>query len=248
MGNDKAGSPVHQGIHPFLDQRLGHGVHRTGRLIHDEYLGVGQHRAGEADQLLLANREPAPSLANLPLIPILHRDDELVGASEAGGRLHLFVGGIQPAVADILADGAGEQVRRLQNDPNPRLNRIKLQPGIILADEADRAPRGLVEATDQVDDRRLASTGRTDQRNRLTALDLEVQARQHRFVFFVSKVHVIELDFTSDRPWIGGALSICHLWLGVDQRKDPLGRGDCILRRSPHPGHVLDWPQHKGNV
>jgi hypothetical protein len=35
---------------------------------------------------------------------------------------HLFVGGVQPAVADVLADGAGEQVRRLQHHANAGLD------------------------------------------------------------------------------------------------------------------------------
>lgn len=54
MGNDKAGSALHQVIHGLLDLHLGSGIYGRCGLIQDQDLIVRQDRPCNGEQLLLA--------------------------------------------------------------------------------------------------------------------------------------------------------------------------------------------------
>ena len=54
MGDDEDRPPCHQSIHALLDNRLGVGVDRAGRLIQHEYRWVGDDRPSDRDQLPLS--------------------------------------------------------------------------------------------------------------------------------------------------------------------------------------------------
>ena len=74
--------------------------------------------------------------------------------------MHFLVGRIQPPVADVLHDGVGEQERVLQHQPQ-----LAAQVGLahvadIRAVDGDLPLVDLVEARQQVDDRRLARARR----------------------------------------------------------------------------------------
>ena len=58
-------------------------------------------------------------------------------ASFAGG-FDFLVGRVELAVAQVLADRAAEQVRRLQHHADARLNRVLRHVGVV--DAADRSP------------------------------------------------------------------------------------------------------------
>src|SRR5699024_5838943 len=66
------------------------------------------------------------------------------------GGDHLLVGRVQPAVADVLPDGAAEQHRVLEDYPHPRPHGAAVQGADVHAVQADPARVDLVEAHDQV--------------------------------------------------------------------------------------------------
>ena len=71
----------------LLDPALGVDVDVRGRLVEHEDPRVGDQRAGEGDELALAGRELDAALADLGVVAVLERGDEVVGADRARGRL-----------------------------------------------------------------------------------------------------------------------------------------------------------------
>ena len=102
---------------PLLDEDLGAGVHRGGRLIEDQDRRVGEDGARERDELPLAGRERGPSLADLGVESVRERSMKSRARATAAARPDRVVGGVEATVADVLGDGAGEQERLLQDDP-----------------------------------------------------------------------------------------------------------------------------------
>ena len=61
-----------------LDRLLGRGVERGGRLVEDQDRRILQQRARDRDALLLAAGELEPALADLGLVAVGQRHDEVV--------------------------------------------------------------------------------------------------------------------------------------------------------------------------
>ena len=59
--DDKARAPAHEVIHRLLNELLGAGVDRAGRLVEDEDGGVRQHGARNGQQLLACLLYTSPS-------------------------------------------------------------------------------------------------------------------------------------------------------------------------------------------
>ena len=103
-----------------------------------------------------------------------------------------------PGEGDVLADGAVEQERVLQDDAE--LRPVRLQPDGREVDAVDQnVPCGrLVEGGDQADDRRFARAGGADKRGHGARLGNEVDAVQHRLASVYSKSDVPKLDYAFD--------------------------------------------------
>ena len=70
---------------------------------------------------------------SLRLVSLRQLTDEVVGVRQSGGLDALLVGGVQPAVADVLHDGIREQEGILQHD-------AQLLAQVGLGNVADVAP------------------------------------------------------------------------------------------------------------
>ena len=71
-------------------------------------------------------------------------------------------------------------MRRLQDDPDPGLDRLQGIFPVIFAVDADGTLLGLVEPAHQVDDGRFTATRRVDQGDRLATPDMQAEILQHR--------------------------------------------------------------------
>ena len=78
--------------------------------------------------------------------------DELVCVNQGSGPADIIVAGIKFAVADVVGDGAAEEVRGLLDDAQLRLEPFKGQFLEVLTVDADNAGCGFVEAAGQVGD------------------------------------------------------------------------------------------------
>ena len=108
--------PAEQPAQALLDPGLGVDVDVGRRLVEHEDARVGDQGAGERDELALAGRELRAALADLGVVAVLERADELVGADGRAAAPHLLGRGIRAAEGDVVADRAAEQERLLGHD------------------------------------------------------------------------------------------------------------------------------------
>ena len=102
---------------------------------------------------------------------------EIVNVSLLGGGLDLLAGDDTRAVAvgDILLDGQVEEHRLLAHDAELSAQPVQVELFDVLAVERDRAARRIVEALDELRDRRLAAARAAHKGHALAVLDVESQ-------------------------------------------------------------------------
>ena len=109
MGNDEGGAPLTEPVKGALNLRLGHCIQRRGGFIQNQHRRIFQENAGNGHALLLPAGQQRAPLAHIGIKPLRHTADVLVNFRLPGGLLHLLVGGIGTAVADIFPDGIGKE-------------------------------------------------------------------------------------------------------------------------------------------
>ena len=100
--------------------------------------------------------------------------DELVGADRPGGVGDLGVGGVGPAVGDVVPDRAGEEVRLLGDEPELAPVGRQGQVAEVGAVGRDPAGGGVVEAGQQLHHRGLPGARPPDEGHRLPRPDGQV--------------------------------------------------------------------------
>ena len=140
------------------------------------------------------------------------------------GRGHdLLVGGVQFAVADVLTHVAGENERVLQHDAHLPAQAFQRHGTHVVAVNRNRAFGDVVETRQQVDDRGFAGTRRTDQRNRLAWLDMQVdQVQDVAAVRLIAEDDVVEVDAALDLRQIDGVRRVADLRLHIQRLEDAL--------------------------
>ena len=130
---------------------------------------VGSARAarGERHQLAFAARQARPALAHFGVEP--HRErSETFGDAERGDRgVDLFVGRVRSTDPHVVAHGAGEQEAFLRHDDDPLPERVHRRVPEVDAAHLHRTAPRVVEAHDQLRQRRLPGPGGTDERQPL---------------------------------------------------------------------------------
>jgi hypothetical protein len=174
VGDRDRRAPFHQAFEGCLDEPLRDGVEGRGRFIEDQDPRILEQYARDRDPLLLAARQLVAALADERVIPLGQFGDALVDGRGARRHLELRVGGPGLGVVQVVADGRVEQVRLLGHDADHLAERGKLDPPDVDAVDLDGAGVHVVQPRNQVRGRGLARAGRTDQRDQLTRLRLEV--------------------------------------------------------------------------
>ena len=177
-----------------MDRRLGGVVDRRGGVVENQHPRVGEHRAGQRDALPLAARERQPALADQRVVPLGQALDELRHLRRLRGGAHLLLGGVGAAVGDVGPDRVGEEEGVLEHHPERRPQLRQTQLPHRHAAEAHPPVLRVVEAGEQLGDRRLARARRPDQRHGLPRLDVQRQPVEHRLAARVTEPHVVELD------------------------------------------------------
>ena len=200
MGNQEGGAVFKEVADRVLDQLFGLGVDRTGRLIQHEDGGVGQHRPGEGDQLFLAGREAVAPFADVGIPAVFQLFDDGIGRDRSGRRLDFLIGRVEAAVADVLHDGAGEEVGALEDVAEGGVEPELAALPVVFAVDQD-LPRGrLEEPAGEVDKGRLARPRLADDRDGRAGGDVEVEVLEDVFAAVrVLEGDVLKLDFAFDR-------------------------------------------------
>ena len=202
-------------------------VHPGGRLVEQEQPRVRRRRAGDLEPAPVGVRERVrglvPAVAHQPLAeerePLLGERPDLALLAPLAGCPEDRAEGARARVAvgrrhDVLADGhVEEQAKRLERPRDPLArDQCGSRPGDALAREDDVALRRLVDAGDEVEERRLAGAVRADHADDLALVDVEVEpgddlqaAERHRHLPELQELlrgrhQTISTRFSPSRP------------------------------------------------
>ena len=145
------------------------------------------------------------------VVAVRQHIDEAVGVRQLRRVVDFLVGGVQFAVADVLHDGACEQVGILKNDAEgvPEICLFDLID--VDAVVADLAVVHIVEPVDQVGDGRLARAGGTDEGHFLSRLRVEGQVVEYHVIRHIAEGHVVELHVSGQFGVSYGAVRL--MWM-----------------------------------
>ena len=163
--------PGHQHAQRVADEQLGLRVDARRRLVEDQHARVERERARERQQLLLPDRERRAALGDRARVAVRQPVDERVGVDGARRRAHALVVDRRVARADVVGDRAGEQMHVLQHEAEEPAQIVERQIADVDAVHQDPPARHVVEAQQQVDERRLAGAGRADDADALPRPD-----------------------------------------------------------------------------
>jgi hypothetical protein len=169
--DDDGGPAGHQAAQRGHDALPGAGVEAGGGLVQEEHGGVPDHGAGDRQALALPAGQRPAALADHRVVPVRQQPDERVGVRLAGRRHDLGVGGVGPAVGDVLPHRAVEHQRLLQDHGHAVADVGQGQGPQIVPVEAHGAPVGVVEAQVQLGHRGLSGAAGADQGQRLAGQD-----------------------------------------------------------------------------
>ena len=196
------------------------GVDVGGGLVQDDDARVAHYGAGKAEQLPLPHAEVHAALRQHGVIAVVQRHNEIVGADGPGGLLYLRVGDFQVAVADVVADAAGEQIGFLQHHAHLPGQRTAGDIPHIVAVHRD-APLGYIgEAVHQRHQRGLAGPGGADDGGVFAGPQLQVDAGQHLDARHIVEVDVFEPDVAFDGRQFLGVGPVVHFRFQVQHLED----------------------------
>ena len=225
-GDDEGQPVLPELVERGADAPLGLVVDAAGAVVEDQDARLDQQGAGDRHPLLLPSRQGHAALAHQAVVAVRELGDEPVRLRGAGGGFHLGVGGVRPAVGDVLADGAAEQGGLLQDDADLPAQRLQRHVADVDAVDGDAAGGGVVEARDQVDDRALARSGGADDGQGLGRPGAEAHLAQHRRPDpEVAERHPLERQPLAERRQRRRSGLLLDLRLGVEDLEDPFGAG-----------------------
>ena len=118
---------------------------------------------------------------------------------QLGRRDDFLLARFRLAIADVIADRTGEQMRVLQHDAQRSAQVCLLDQLDVDAVISDRSFLDIIEAVDQIGDRRLAGAGRADERDLLTRIRIQLDVMQHDLVGHIAEGDVVEQHFSAQR-------------------------------------------------
>ena len=160
--------------------------------------GSCNEHARQGHQLPLAQREAAPALAHSvsPGPPAARPASRR--RRSAGRHRHLVIGRFRAGIADVVGDGAGEQEGHLRHDAELAAIGVQVRADVVPVDQELPALE-LIEAGDQLAQRRLARAGVPDQRHGLAGADVKREMVQHRLLR-IAEADVAEVDLAFQVP------------------------------------------------
>ena len=228
LGHDEGRAAFGPCRQRLLDPRFGLHVHGAGAVVEDQDHRPHQERPRDRDPLPLAAGEVRPPLLDAGVVPLREGRDECVRLGRPGRLDDLVVAGAGGTVPDVVPHRPGEEDRLLRDDGDPGEERLLGQAADI--DPVDEDPSGgdVIEAGNEVHQRRLSGTRRPEEGHGLARLDGEVDPVQD--VFGV-RAAVVEGDVFKDDPpprrlrQGDRVRGVPHIGLGIQDLVDPPGRG-----------------------
>ena len=235
--DEDRGAVLHDLAQGGVDLFLGPRVDRRRRVVEHEDARVGEHRARDGDALALAARQREPAFAHERVVAVGERVDERRSPGDRRRTAHVVVGGVGPAVRDVVAHAVGEEERVLEHHSDLAPQGIERDVAHVDAVDLDRPLLAVVEAREEEADRRLAGTGGADECDGLTGRDPQREVGQHRLRPEVPVGDVLDDDLPvgdMERFRVG---FLGDNRVGVEDLEDAVGRGARLLRDRDDVGH-----------
>ena len=154
--------------------------------------------------------------------------------------LDFLVRRIEAAVADVLAHRRREEHCLLRHDANLAAQRRDGDIADVKAVDGNAARRDLVEARDQVGDRRLAGAARPDKGDHLAGFHFEADVGECRHALLVLERDVVEDDVPLDLRQFLGVRLVRDRLLEVDDGEDAVDGGHRALQVAVDAREALD--------
>lgn len=158
VGDHKGGPFCHQTIHALLDVLFRSRIDRTRRFIEDQDRRLGYRRSRDIKKLPLALAQVRAVALKNGVIALWKPHDKGMGRCHLRCLNDLLVCGIKPSVADILHDRSRKQVGVLKHHGDVTAQVVPLNMADINAVDGDGPALDIVEAVDEVRDRRLSGS------------------------------------------------------------------------------------------
>src|SRR5207237_9714411 len=149
-------------------------------------------RPRRGDGLPRTEREAAAALLELRPVAVLETEDELVGADRLGRADDFLRRRSWPAEGDVVGDRAREEKAFLRNDSELTAKRVLRDVQQVVSVDRDPAFARVVETGEELRDRRLASAGVADERDRRPSRHVDVEVVRDLPPFAVAQRDVLE--------------------------------------------------------
>ncbi|KPY99772.1 Transposase, family [Pseudomonas syringae pv. aptata] len=193
------GLALHQRLQALLNRRFDFRVECRGGFVHDQDRRVLEQHAGDRDTLALTAGQLDAALTDMGVeagatFGVREQRDELVGARLVNRIPELFISCVRIAIQQVLANRAVQQRGVLGDHADLRAQAFLGDFGNILAVDEDPPALHVVHAQQQVDQRRLARAGRSDQADLLTRSDVQVEVVNDPVAIAVMEIDAVEPD------------------------------------------------------
>ncbi len=226
-----------------LDRRLGFVVDGARGFVEQQHRRVLEQGTCDRQALALTTRQLHAALADARVVALRQPQDELVRFGRDGGCDDVGFARAGAAVGDVLAHRAIEQEHVLRDPADLAAQPVQRITGEVAAVETDLSLRGLVEAQQQLDQRRLATAGRTDQRERLSRAYLEIDAAQHLGAVRIRKVEIVDCDVAARRMIGQGLVAVADRDRRGKETQDAPRRGHRTLEQIDRVGESRQRPE-----
>ena len=232
--DDERGAVGEDRAQRVLDERLGVHVERRQRVVEHEHARAADDRAREREPLPLPARERQALLADPRVEP-----PRQVVARTTPARPRA-----RPSMSASVASGcpisrfsrtlAENSVGSSNANPTCAAQAAQREVAHVVAVERDPPAGRVVEPREQRRERRLARTGRADERERLAGMDREVDAAQHGAGRCPGYAKRTSSNRTSPRACtsVARVRAVGDDRLGVEHLPDAARRGLGLLRPS----------------
>ena len=157
--SDHEGGPFcHQTIHALLDVLFRSRIDGARRLIEDQDRRLGHCRPRDIKKLSLALTQVRAIALQNRVIALWKTHDKGMGRCHLRRLNNFLVGGIKPSVPDIFHNRSRKQMRILKHHGNVAAQVVPLNMADINAVDGDGPALDIVEAVDEVRDRRLSGS------------------------------------------------------------------------------------------
>ena len=238
MGADQYGPPFHQPVQGIEDHRLVLGIDRRQGLVEHQDWCVPEQRPGDGDALALSAGQPQSPFTDHGPIALGQTDDEVMGVGGAGGGLQFLGRRLGLAEAQVVLDGAVEQVGVLAEDGELAANLVEAELADIAAADAHPSPLRVVESQEQAYDRRLAGAAGADDTDPLPRRDVKFEAEMGAApAAGIGEAHVLEIDGRRQAADVGHRRDVADQGLRIEELED------APRRRQPVHALVAQFPE-----